>query len=825
MKKLTLRKVQQLAIDRDGKCLSTSYVNARSPLQWECKEGHQWHAQSESIRRGHWCPTCSGVKKNTLENMKALASSKEGKCLSRLYVNAHVKLEWQCARGHRWWAVPNSVQRGSWCPQCAIARGALKLPNSIEQMKRLAEKYGGKCVSEKYISSHMKLDWECAQGHQWTASPSTIKKRRWCPYCRKAKAKRSPEELRTELEALKLLASTKGGLCLSQEYINAYSRLLWRCHEGHEWWAKPSNIKYGQWCRKCLGLDKKTVGDMQQLAVERGGKFLSPHYINSSTKHKWQCQEKHQWLASPASIIQGHWCPFCAGLAKKTPEEMVALAESRGGKFLSEKYLNQQTRHLWECAEGHQWLATPNSIHNGSWCSECSRSRSERFARLHFERLFNEQFPSCRPKWLTSSRGNRMELDGYCQKLKLAFEYHGMQHFVHKERYHRHPGALAQRQSDDQRKRDLCKANGVYLIEISYEVPIDKLESYIVSECVRVGIDVPPTAQLRPQIEIKDAYVRRILNELQNHAAARGGRCLSTSYKNSLTRLEWECGRGHRWLAIPQSIRRGHWCPTCVRKDKKTIRYMRELAARHGGRCLSPKYLNAQTPLFWECQKGHQWWAVYSPIQKGAWCKKCAGLEKRTIEEMKELARVRGGECLSSEYINIDTPLHWRCEKGHEWHASPYNVRKRNATWCPVCSGNVKKSIEEMQEMARWKWGFCRSTEYRNARTKLVWECARGHQWFATPDTIQRGSWCKKCPRLTIAAMQRMAQKRGGYCISPDYLGRYSKHEWKCSVGHVFLATPNAIRQGGWCNECKNRSVDDCKQSKAHRSSKTSANF
>ncbi len=324
-------------------------------------------------------------------------------------------------------------------------------------------------------------------------------------------------------------------------------------------------------------MKRLTTEKMHLLAFEHSGKFLSPYYINSSSKHEWQCQEGHRWLASPSSITQGNWCPYCAGLAKKTREEMVALAESRGGKFLSEKYLNQQTRHLWECAEGHQWLATPNSIHNGSWCPECSRSRSERFVRLHFERIFDETFPSCRPKWLTSLRGNRMELDGYCQKLRLAFEYHGMQHFVHKERYHRHPGALAQRQSDDQRKRDLCKANGVYLIEVSYQVPIDKLESYIISECEQAGIDVPAIAQ-RPQIQIKDAYVRQIFDELQNLATAKGGRSLSLSYKNSLTKLEWECERGHRWLAIPQSIRRGHWCPTCVRKDKKTIGYMRELS-------------------------------------------------------------------------------------------------------------------------------------------------------------------------------------------------------------------------------------------------------
>ena len=551
-------------------------------------------------------------------------------------------------------------------------------------------------------------------------------------------------------------------------------------------------------------MKRLTIENMHQLAESRGGTFLSFRYTNSSSRHEWQCEKGHRWQATPSSITQGSWCPHCAGLAKKTYADMVALAESRGGKFLSPNYISQQAKHRWECEEGHQWTTTPNSIHNGTWCPECSRSRSERFVRLHFERLFQEQFPSCRPKWLISPRGKRMELDGYCRKLRLAFEYHGMQHFTFKKRYHRNEGDLAQRQIDDQHKRECCDAHGVYLIEVPYHVPIEQLHEYIVDECKRLNVRLP-TNPPKSTLQIKDAYVRRILEELASYAGAKGGRCLAKGYKNSLERLEWECAKGHRWRAIPQSIRRGHWCPACKGKKKRTIEEMYELAASRGGKCLSLRYTNAKTPLLWECKKKHQWWTVYSSVQKGSWCRNCAGLEKKTIEEMRVLARAKGGECLSTRYTNIDSPLQWKCEKGHMWFVSPWNIKKDRGTWCPVCAGNTKKTIEEMHELARIKGGFCRSTEYINARKRLVWECKRGHRWAAAPGHILKGAWCKKCPRKTVEDMQEMARSREGYCLSTDYLGRYAPLTWKCASGHIFSATPNAIRQRGWCNECKNR--------------------
>tara|TARA_B100001093_G_C26270558_1_gene776765 strand:- start:63 stop:281 length:219 start_codon:yes stop_codon:yes gene_type:complete len=56
-----------------------------------------------------------------------------------------------------------------------------------------------------------------------------------------------------------------------------------------------------------------------------------------------------------------------------------------------------------------------------------------------------------------------------------------------------------------------------------------------------------------------------------------------------------------------------------------------------------------------------------------------------TIEDMQNIAKSRGGECLSKTYINTKTHLKWKCKEGHVWSAIPNNIKTKKS-WCPYCS-------------------------------------------------------------------------------------------------------------------------------------------
>jgi len=112
-----------------------------------------------------------------------------------------------------------------------------------------------------------------------------------------------------------------------------------------------------------------------------------------------------------------------------------------------------------------------------------------------------------------------------------------------------------------------------------------------------------------------------------------------------------------------------------------------EIARSHGGKCLA-EYSNAHTIIKWACAEGHQWSASYANVSRGSWCPTCAGRPTITLEDCERLAKERGGKCLGAVYINNNTPIVWKCPKGHTWKARLGNVKR--GSWCPVCSRGKK---------------------------------------------------------------------------------------------------------------------------------------
>jgi very-short-patch-repair endonuclease len=108
-------------------------------------------------------------------------------------------------------------------------------------------------------------------------------------------------------------------------------------------------------------------------------------------------------------------------------------------------------------------------------------SSKEEYCRRLFETHTGHKFPSVRPNWLRQERTQKnLELDGYCEYLKLAFEYDGEQHYKYPNSFHKTLQEFREQRDRDALKEALCSRQGVKIIRIRQDN--EDIAGYIKSE-------------------------------------------------------------------------------------------------------------------------------------------------------------------------------------------------------------------------------------------------------------------------------------------------------------------------------------------------------
>lgn len=661
------------------------------------------------------------------------AKRKSGLCLSKKYVNAATSMTWKCSAGHVWQTNYAAIRRGTWCRICSRPLAAAKRRTSIEFFKKYAISKKGLCLSDIYINKKSILKFKCANNHIWEVQGASLKSRKtWCRICAGRYAANTPELQQQRLNELIEIAASKGGECLSETYVNNNTKVKLKCAKGHVWETGPGQIRAGRWCKRCASAKanewkKDKLETFIKIIEAKGGKCHTTEYINSQvTRLVIECSKGHQWTTWPGHVKKGLWCRKCNGSAKHSLSDVIRLAESRGGKCLSETYKNDMSNITWQCNEGHIWDATPNNIKRGKWCPTCAPGFGERVCRLFFEKLFEKPFAKVRPRWLLSERGFPLELDGYSEELNLAFEHQGEQHYRKVHFFNEGPNY-------DQVKRKVCKKKGIALIEIP-EVPaitkLKKLKDFIINECSKKGVNLPEKIS---EIEITDYEIftctksqkrRELIEAAKKIITEKEGEAIQFFLiSDSTPKFKITCKNNHIWSCSISNIIKGKWCTYCQRastqkikvpslKAKKprlwgpgnrvnTIEKMQQIALSKGGLCLSNEYGTGKS-LLWQCEKAHQWEAPAASILKGRWCAFCAGY-KIHIEWIRQFAKEKEGVCLSTEYINNTTLLRFKCKFGHTFNTSAHSLRA--GSWCHTCAINLRadkkrKPISYIQQLA-----------------------------------------------------------------------------------------------------------------------------
>jgi len=316
-----LDKIRSKFVDAGLSLVDASWRGQNARYRLRCARGHQWERGGQkllSIAR-ITCPDC--VVEDGMKRMHNIARQSGGHCLTNTYLGLKGRYRLVCAIGHEFETTAATIFRGSWCPTCSNMRRAerqLWTDGGLLPIRNRARERGGECLSTVYEGKSAQYRFRCAQGHEWETTGTEVMRTAWCPQCFFARARR-PDSL----AELQQAAERQGGKCLASVCQRIQARYPFQCQRGHEWMAWGAEILKGHWCPTCRTEDRQQrgIGTMHAIAAERGGRCLSDAYVDNNTRLEWECARGHRWWARPRQIASGNWCAQCAFLSQITREK------------------------------------------------------------------------------------------------------------------------------------------------------------------------------------------------------------------------------------------------------------------------------------------------------------------------------------------------------------------------------------------------------------------------------------------------------------------------------------------------------------------------
>ena len=165
-------------------------------------------------------------------------------------------------------------------------------------------------------------------------------------------------------------------------------KVLTRCRTcGHEWGARPSDLKHGHGCPECKKVklsNAKRLTRAEHIAaiakvnpnVEVLGKIM-----NNQTKVLCRCKIcGYEWEAIPHDLKHRHGCPECGKIKKADKlrlthaEQVAAIAKINPDVEVLGEITGNNKKVLCRCKVCcHKWETLPATLKNRHGCPECAQ--------------------------------------------------------------------------------------------------------------------------------------------------------------------------------------------------------------------------------------------------------------------------------------------------------------------------------------------------------------------------------------------------------------------------------------------------------------------
>ena len=348
-----------------------------------------------------------------------------------------------------------------------------------------------------------------------------------------------------------------------------------------------------------------------------------------------------------------------------------------GGRLRSKKYMGSKAYYEWECAKGHIWKATPDGQGTRRWCPQCGIESRTLKKTLS-----------------TKEVNTRLKVRG----LKLENQY------------------------DPKVKIQDCVC---LVCKKSTKASFSKIpKGYGCRNCLR---KIQPTYRRHSTSEVK--------RELADYSVTLIGQYEGVD--KPLKLLCNECGVEFSRSLVSLRLKKKH---SCNNTKKFRIAQAKIYIQKHQHNLMKPvKSLDKLLALQCSVCKARTK-VIFSVFKKKKIkCFSCS--QNLKLAKIREKAEKRGGELLSTKFVNGKTKYAFKCSEGHEWKAI-----SSGKSWCPRCAGKGK-GISDIKSLAIKRGGKLISNKFIGVDKKYEFECSIGHQFSMTFSKMQSGQWCSICSK------------------------------------------------------------------------------